>query len=116
MKERRRCQRIQQTHQLRARIHSGEIACVRDLSPHGALVETESPLRPGSVCDVALTLGAAGVHLRSFIRRCRAMPTDSGEGLVYRAGLEFITPTREQQEPLDDLVAQLCLLPDCAVA
>lgn len=116
MKERRRCQRIQHTRHLRARVHLGEAAQVIDLSLHGALVETEVALRPGSICDLALTLGTSGIHLRSTIRRCRVAPNDNGEGLVYRAGLEFITPTRAQQEPLNDLVAQLCLLPNDAVA
>jgi hypothetical protein len=109
MKERRRCQRINHPYTLRARVHSGEPARVLDLSPFGALIETEVALRPGSVCDLALKLETTGLHVRSMIHRCRVSPNESGEGLVFRAGVEFLAPTTALRKPLEDIVARLCL-------
>ena len=109
MRERRRCQRINTPTRLQARVHSGESARVLDISPHGALVETEVALRPGAVCDVALAFEASGLHVRGMIRRCRAAPNAQGNRLVFRSGMEFLTPTPAQRQPLEELVAELCL-------
>ncbi|MCD4750183.1 MAG: PilZ domain-containing protein [Thermoanaerobaculales bacterium] len=110
MNERRRCQRIQPTGHLRARVHRSDAARVLDLSPHGAFIETTVALRPGSECGVALSLSASGLHLRGSIQRCRATKEPDAGNLVYRAGLEFVGLSQSQLEMLEDLVAKLCLL------
>ena len=109
MIERRRSQRVEPPQRLRARVKNANGALVLDVSPHGALLQTSAPLGPRSECNVILALETGDLRLRGIVRRCRARVDESGGGLVYRAGLEFLDLERGRRECLEEALVELLL-------
>jgi hypothetical protein len=109
MRERRRCQRVTPSGRLHARVKCCSDALVVNLSPHGVLLEVAMPLVPGSERTVSLDLFQGRLVLQGAVRRCRAVAGGSGQGLVFRAGLEFVSPGTRQQQLLQDTLVDLCL-------
>ncbi len=85
------------------RIYATDPAPVVNLSETGALVETQSMLRPGTVQTLRLPLSAAG----ELLLRCRVVRSfvhgveGPEESVVrYRAALEFVGLSEEERVAL----------------
>lgn len=93
MNERRAVPRVEVPRPVPAKVKAALPAHVLDISSHGAQLEVTTSLRPGTSCDLRISLPDGEVTIRSVVRRCRA----SGFGLdgkeqrvlLYRAGVEF---------------------------
>jgi len=62
---------------------------VRELSRHGALIESTFPLQLNSLHDFRIALGSQSVVVKGRVVHCRIQDIDA-EAVVYRAGIEFI--------------------------
>jgi hypothetical protein len=70
---------------------------IKELSPHGAQIETSYPLHVDSVHEFRLALGDTAVVLRARVAHCHISDLDH-TGVVYRAGIEFLdAPPRTAQ-------------------
>jgi hypothetical protein len=82
-----------------------------NLSATGVLMELPSALRPGSTCDLTVTL--AGIHFVALVRvtRCRAGGFAADEKgarvLVYQAGGEFVGLASEQKLNLSRAIEKI---------
>jgi hypothetical protein len=72
-----------------ATLRPGQHVQVIDLSPMGALVETDRPLRPGSLVHVRIVTEACTVSLPALIVHCSVWAIHAEEGVTYRGGLRF---------------------------
>ena len=64
-----------------------------DISPHGAHLEIGSALNPNCECRISLPLLDGIVRVKARVVYCKLTgfsTKDSGGGLVYHAGLEFL--------------------------
>ena len=86
-------------------------ASLLDLSTTGALVEHIHSLHPGSTYNLTIFAGERDLVLkcrvvRSFVSHSKK--TEKGETiLVYKSGLEFIEPNKEDLEWISQLVKSL---------
>jgi hypothetical protein len=85
------------------RIHTINAAPVLDISEHGALLEVEAVLRPGTPYVLRLTFGAdRHLSIRSRIVRTFVHSSQAKAGgesaLTYRAAVEFIGMSDEDRE------------------
>ena len=62
---------------------------VCNLAPEGALVESGSPLRVGSVHAIRLIRGAEATEIRATVRHLSPTHPEGG-GVRYLVGLEFL--------------------------
>ena len=75
----------------RARIRAGRELQVIDVSPHGALVEGDTRLLPGTHVDVHVVASAGRVLVRSRIIRAYVASVSS-DLVLYRGALAFEQP------------------------
>lgn len=73
----------------RATLRPGRHVQVIDVSPVGAQVESDGPLRPGGRVHVRLTIERQIVDLAASIVRCFVWAVHPEQGVTYRAGLRF---------------------------
>ncbi|MFQ5801347.1 MAG: PilZ domain-containing protein [Candidatus Methylomirabilales bacterium] len=71
---------------------------VLDLSLRGALVEHQGMLRPEGLCSLELQAGGELLTIRCRVVHSQVSRSESGEGVHYQSGLEFLdlTPWAEQ--------------------
>ena len=62
---------------------------VKELSSSGALVQTTFPLVLNAIHEFRLALGTLTVVVKGRVVHCRIEEVDA-DGLVYRAGVEFV--------------------------
>ena len=62
---------------------------VRELSRHGAQIESTFPLQLNALHDFRIALGSQSVVVKARVVHCRIQDIDA-EAVVYRAGIEFI--------------------------
>ncbi len=62
---------------------------VKELSSGGALVQTTFPLVLNAIHEFRLALGSLTVVVKGRVVHCRIEEVDA-DGLVYRAGVEFV--------------------------
>lgn len=74
---------------VQATLRPGRSVQIIDLSPMGALVETDRPLRPGSLVHVRIVTNACAVSLSALIVHCSVWAIHAEEGVTYRGGLRF---------------------------
>ena len=74
---------------VQATLRPGRHVQVIDLSPMGVLVETDRPLRPGSLVHIRLVTEACTVSLAALIVHCSVSAVHPEEGITYRGGLRF---------------------------
>lgn len=87
-----------------ARVKATVPARVLDVSPFGTQVEIKTALRPGVECDLTIPVVSGEIRIRAIVRRCRVafvsdgdLPEDeASNGVVYRAGLEFVRCSEEE--------------------
>jgi hypothetical protein len=72
-----------------ATLRPGRHVRVIDLSPAGALVQTDRPLRPGSRVQIRLVLATITVSVAAHIVRCLVSAIHPEYGVTYRAALRF---------------------------
>jgi hypothetical protein len=82
---------------------------VLDVSEHGLLVESSTPVQPGGVCEIAIEVPGGERMIRAEVRRCRAQMVESEKGprIAYHAGLEFNEPAAGGEE-IKNLISELC--------
>lgn len=74
---------------VRARVRLGHRLVILDMSPRGALVEGQHPLRPGSRIEVHLESDARRDMIAARVLRCGVIAIDPESGVTYRAALSF---------------------------
>ena len=74
---------------VRARVRLGHRLVILDMSPRGALVEGQHPLRPGSRIEVHLESDARRDMVAARVTRCGVIAIDPESGVTYRAALSF---------------------------
>lgn len=99
--ERRRDSRILPIGRVAGRIRSAVDAGVLNLSRRGALIETESPLSPGSTYEFRLMFPGGEVRIPSRVSRCKLQ---LGAARSYHSGLEFQDIPADGHELLNALV------------
>jgi hypothetical protein len=62
---------------------------VVDLSPGGALVEGERPLRPGARVHVHIVISASAFTVTARVLRCAVWTLHPSDGVTYRGALQF---------------------------
>jgi hypothetical protein len=62
---------------------------IRELSRHGAQIESNFPLQLNSLHDFRIALGSQSVIVKGRVVHCRLQDIDA-ESVVYRAGIEFV--------------------------
>jgi hypothetical protein len=87
----RKSQRVPILGDLRGEIMVFEPLQVKELTPHGASIETSFPLPLNSLHDLRLTLGTGAVVVKA--RVVHSHVGEMGEDAVrYRSGVEFVEP------------------------
>ena len=99
--ERRRDTRVPPAVRVTARIRTTVDAGILNLSRRGALIQTESPLVPGSTYELRLMTPGVEVRIPSRVRRCKIQ---LGGARTYHSGLEFQEIPEEGQRVLEGLV------------
>ena len=109
MEERRRSPRNKVTIEVNGKGRATLEVRVLDVSEHGLLVESSTPLRPGGTCEIAIEVPGGERGIRAEVRRCRAqmVETEKGPRIVYHAGLEFDKPAAGGEE-VKNLISELC--------
>ena len=102
MKERRRRERITPPDTLYGTVRATVPAKVVDISPDGAKVEVQAPLRPAVDCDISLPTRRGEMRVRARVVRCRAGSPTSEGGIVYTAGLQFVHLSKEAETALEE--------------
>jgi hypothetical protein len=74
---------------IRARVRTGHVLAIVDVSAGGALVEAGYQLRPGSRIDVHLETDYERRTVRASVTRCTVAAIGSPTGITYRAALHF---------------------------
>jgi hypothetical protein len=74
---------------VRATLRPGCSVCVVDLSPGGALVQGERPLRPGARVHVHVVTGVGTFTLTARVLRCAVWAIHPTDGATYRGALQF---------------------------
>jgi PilZ domain len=72
-----------------ATLRPGRHVVVVDVSQHGAQVETERPLRPGSRVHLRLVSDHWTLSVAALIVRCIVVALDPERGVRYRGALQF---------------------------
>lgn len=72
-----------------ATLRPGRTVRVVDLSPAGALVQTDRPLRPGHRVHIRLVTDICIVSVAAHIVRCTVWAIHPDEGVAYRGALCF---------------------------
>jgi hypothetical protein len=62
---------------------------VRELSRHGAQIESNFQLQLNSLHDFRMALGSQSVIVKGRVVHCRIQDIDA-DAVIYRAGVEFI--------------------------
>ncbi|MEJ2189139.1 MAG: PilZ domain-containing protein [Acidobacteriota bacterium] len=109
MEERRRSPRNKVTIEVNGKGRATLEVSVLDVSEHGLLVESSTPVRPGGMCEIAIEVPGGERMIRAEVRRCRAqmVETEKGPRIVYHAGLEFDQPAAGGEE-VKNLISELC--------
>lgn len=109
MEERRRSPRNKVTIEVNGKGRATLEVSVLDVSEHGLLVESSTPVRPGGMCEIAIEVPGGERMIRAEVRRCRAhmVETEKGPRIVYHAGLEFEKPAAGGEE-VKNLISELC--------
>ncbi|MGH9371291.1 MAG: PilZ domain-containing protein [Vicinamibacterales bacterium] len=74
---------------LRATMRPGRHVQVVDISPTGAQVETDRPLRPGTRVHVRLVSEGWSFAAAAVVLRCVVWTLRPDTGVIYRGGLRF---------------------------
>ena len=69
-------------------LRPGRLLQVVDISPGGAQVETDRPLRPGTRVHVRISLSERTISLAACVLRCHVSLLHAG-GVTYRGALAF---------------------------
>ena len=112
MNDRRRSPRVAPPKETIGTVKATVPARILDLSVRGMQVEVSSTLRPGVDCNVSVPVPSGDLKLRARVERCRARiaSDEAGEGgMLYRAGLIFIKPTKKQIEALEDAIVDFSI-------
>jgi hypothetical protein len=72
-----------------ATLRPGRHVQVIDLSPTGAQVQTDRPLRPGSLVHLRLVTDAATLSIAAHVVRCLVWAIHPEQGVTYRGALRF---------------------------
>jgi hypothetical protein len=99
--ERRRDTRVLPAVRVAARIRTTVDAGILNLSRRGALIQTESPLVPGSTYELRLMTPGTEVRIPSRVRRCKIQ---LGGARTYHSGLEFQEVPEGGDQVLEGLV------------
>ena len=102
MKERRRRERVSPPDALYGTVRATVPARIVDISPDGAKVEVQAPLRPAVDCDISLPTRRGEMRVRARVVRCRAGAPTSEGGIVYTAGLQFVHLSEEASSALEE--------------
>jgi hypothetical protein len=79
---------------------------IKELSTGGGQIETRFPLHVDSLHEFRLSLGDRSVVVKGRITHCRIADVDQ-EGVVYRAGIEFIEPPDRAAIVLTEFIEDL---------
>lgn len=74
---------------VQATLRPGRHVEVVDLSPAGAQVQTDQPLRPGHRVHIRLVTDACAVSIAAHIVRCVVWAIHPEDGVTYRGALRF---------------------------
>ena len=72
-----------------AKVRPGLDVVMVNLSTRGALIESPWRFRPGSRCELAVTVDGREVAVSAFVARCYVARLDRGLPIRYRAALAF---------------------------
>jgi hypothetical protein len=79
---------------------------ITELSARGGQIETRFALHVDSLHEFRLSLGDRSVVVKGRITHCRIADVDH-EGVVYRAGIEFIDPPERANIVLSEFLEDL---------
>ncbi len=98
MIDRRNATRVSPPKPMRAKLKTSLSGRVLDISLRGLQVELDHSLPLRARCDLHLQMEDGEVVLKAIAKRCSVQGWTERQGrkvLLYRAGLEFETPSRE---------------------
>jgi hypothetical protein len=93
--ERRACPRAERastTWMANVLVRPGREARLIDVSDAGALIEIQTPLRPGTHIQLQLSGTHARVGVRGHVTRCYVAALAGGGGVRYRGAIAFDVP------------------------
>lgn len=109
--DRRKHPRVRVAGKTKGRVTAIYDAILLDISLGGALVEHSEPVRPGTLSSLDLDLQGMRVRLRCRVVRSRVsrpeMQPDGERALIYHTGLEFIDPSDETRQALNDFIQSM---------
>jgi hypothetical protein len=79
---------------------------IKELSTGGGQIEARFALHVDSLHEFRLSLGDRSIVLKGRITHCRIADVDQ-EGVVYRAGVEFIDPPERTAAVLSEFIEDL---------
>lgn len=84
-------------------LETGYFAAIKNISPYGALLETELPLMVGSTSVMQVRSGDASFQARLCVVFSREVTDPTGNRL-YQLGVEFVGIDQAQREAIEKLV------------
>lgn len=104
----RRVPRVKVEGKLKSKVRTIMDASLIDLSTMGAMIEHTQVLRPGTLCDLAMRWGEKELIVRAKVVWSSVIRSDKDEKgkdiLIYRSGLEFYEPKKEQADFIASIV------------
>jgi hypothetical protein len=79
---------------------------IREISRHGAQLETAFALQLDSLHDLRLTLGDRSIVVKARVVHCSITDVDQ-EHVVYRSGVEFIEPADRVNAAIADFLGAI---------
>lgn len=102
--EKREGDRLPTLGELQGEIMVFEPMVVKDVSRHGATIETRFPLHLNSLHDLRLMLGARPVVLKGRVVHSSISDVDQ-DIVTYRSGVEFVEVSERVDEVISDYLA-----------
>lgn len=93
------------------RFRAGASVDVVDVSPSGALIETDRYLGPGTTVEMVMALGRGSIPLRVRVAHARVCRLTSGCRPLYRVGVCFLADPTAPAPPRV-VATQPAILPD----
>lgn len=104
----RRAPRVKVVGRVKSKVRTIIEASLIDLSTMGAMIEHAYLLRPGNPCDLTIHWGEKDCSIRGRViwsTVARSEKDEKGEDLlIYRSGLEFHEPRKEQVDFIAGIV------------
>jgi PilZ domain-containing protein len=104
--DKRDVERIEILGDLQGEVMTFQPMAIKEISRHGAQVETAFPLHLDSLHDLRLSLGERSVIVKGRVVHCSISDVDQ-EVVLYRSGIEFIEPSDPVFAVISDFIGAI---------